>query len=1326
MRVILTFILLCCVHIVMVGQSTSFYDKEKTGSQYINSFCQDKDNFLWIGTKNGLKRFDGVNFINYYHDDKDSASLSDNEVHTLLVDNKKNLWIGTATGLQCYVTESDDFHSVIFPNMNISRRITNIIQCKNGQLLCNVSGIGLFSFDYESMTAIPFEKKPYSPYISCILEDSQNRLWLGTNQGTIACINTATNKENLFDFPFKEVKNIIEGKDGRIYAVTSSMLATYDEHGKCFSEIPYYGNKKNISFWTATLSAEGDIMIGTYGQGLVCLKNGEKSIKDVTNIYNSFVNTEKIKINSIFEDKERNLWMGCDYQGILMLPHHEIPFHFWNLPITIDDTPGHINTIYCDNKNILWCAIEDNGIYQFNSNGHVTNHIETPSFVSSIFEDSKGNFWIGMNGKGLFIMDRKNKTFTLKYPIKGNFSVRHIEEDKHGNLYISILGKGILHYSLQTDKATMFSSDSKLKNIQFFINNWVTYIFCDSKERIWFGHFGDIGNVSCYDTRQKRFLELPFESDIKLGFCYAILEDNNHTIWMGTKKGLVNYNPETKEYSVITKDNGLPDNIVCGLAKDLHGNLWCSTTNGICSVNTNNKKINKYHTGNGLQDKIYLEGRCTTDKNGRIYFGGEQGITCFYPDEIKQVTLKDTPVITDLLLGGNRVNMQTISGNCPVIDKELVNAEIFKFSYTDNSFTFFISMMDYHDVGNLSYEYRLDKFGEKWSKTLPGDNRIQFNHLAPGNYTMQIRACENEIYSPIKSVRIHISQPWYLSTFAKIIYLLLIIGMGYLSFLSYRRKRKEQIGEMKLQFFINISHEIRSPLTLITNHLERLLKKENSQETYRDIIGIKHNTDRILNLINQLLDIQKIDKGKMNLCFTKTDMMDLANDIVGLFQEQAAQKNIQLKTDIPETLPEVWVDQNNFDKILVNLISNALKYTPQGGKINVSICTGKNNNERNPLKNYMEISVSDTGKGLNEKELNKIFERFYQGDANRISSPLGSGIGLNLCKLLVRLHHGTITAYNRQDTQGSLFVVRLPLGNEHLKKEEMSTINTQTTYHTNAENIHVYQTENETHKRRKTNYHVLIIDDDDELRNYLKNCLSTYYHVDTATDGAEGWKKAITNKPDLIISDVVMPKKDGIQLLKELKKNINTNHIPIILLTSQIEFSNRIEGLAQGADSYLSKPFKIDELITLTNNLITNRIILKNKYTGNQTQEEKIDPINLQGNDDVLLERIIKVINDNINNPEFCVEMLAQEAGLSRTHLHRKMKEITGLTTSDFIRNTRLRQAAELLKNGQSNIKQIAFAVGFSNQTHFSNAFKKVYGMSPTEYMDNAGNKQLT
>lgn len=589
-----------------------------------------------------LRRFDGVNFVSYYHDDKDSLSLSNNEIHSLFVDNRQGLWVGTASGLQRYCPESDGFRTVVFQNMYMSRRVANVIQRADGELLCNVQGMGIFRFDADSMIAVPTGKKAYSPYITYMFEDSRRRLWLGTSRGTIVCINPDTKEETSYPLPFFEVKTILEDADGLVYVVSLNKVVAYDERTDRFYEIPYRGKKKVISFWTTTVAANGDIILGTYGQGLMRIKRGERSISDMDTIYSSFVNTDKVNVKSLFEDKERNLWIGCDFQGILMLPYRAVPFQFWNLPITYDDAPGHVNTIFCDKENTLWCAIWDNGVYQLDSNGHVLRHIDTPSSVSSIFEDGKGNFWLGVDRIGLYLLDRKSGRLALKLPVEGGFSIRHIEEDRRGNLYVSVLGKGVLRYSPSTGETMMLADDPEIKDKPRYFNEWAAYILCDSKERMWFGCFGDI---NCYDTRHNRFLTLSIEPSIKFGFCYAIAEGEDHTVWLATGKGLVHYNPETDTYSVLTKEQGLPENMVCGLVKDKQGNLWCSTTNGICHVNLSAKKITNYYVGNGLQDKIYLEGRCAMDGNGRIYFAGEKGITGFNPDDIRQVELENTPVI---------------------------------------------------------------------------------------------------------------------------------------------------------------------------------------------------------------------------------------------------------------------------------------------------------------------------------------------------------------------------------------------------------------------------------------------------------------------------------------------------------------------------------------------------------------------------------------------------------------------------------------------------------------------------------------------------------
>lgn len=1319
----LIFLLLCITQSVF-AQNAIFYDKATIGSQCINVLCQDQNNYLWIGTRNGLRRFDGSQFVSYYHAKQDSTSLADNEIHSLYIDDENNLWIGTANGLQRYLPEKDSFQTVTLHTIKAKGRITGIFQRNTGEILCNVSDVGIFSVDIQTMVAHPViteSKLFHPPFVTCLFEDSRRQLWLGTDRQGIVRIDSTGQEEKIYPLNNMAVRNILEDYDRRVFMVTAQTVFLWDQGNDKLVPFPYSGKKKNIRFHSVVITANGDIMLGTYGQGITCIKRGDKKITDADGIQSSFININQAKVSSLFEDKQQNLWIGCLYQGFLMLPHKPLPFSFWNQPIMLSDMPGWLNALYCDKTDTMWCSVEDNGIYQLDCNGNISRHIYTDGVVFSMFEDSDGVFWVGINGKGLYSFNRKKGKLELEYPLQGDFSIRCITEDKHKNLYAAILGEGILQYHLPTGKYQLLSRKNPIKGENNITNYWIISILCDSEDRIWFGHFG---NISCYDTRNERFLDLPFEPEIKSSSFYTIIEGKDHTIWMGTKNGLVHYNPQNNQYSVITTEQGLPDNVICGLVQDKHGNLWCSTIQGICHILVDGKQVINYYTGNGLQEKVYLEGRYTQSKKGKIYFGGNRGITSFNPDDIQLIKPDTPPIITDMYIRDQKVTMETRSGNKRVVDTELVHADCFNLSYMDNTFVFMVSTMDFRDAGNVLYEYRLEEFNENWNKTQPGENRIQYHHLAPGNYTLQIRACENGFHSPIRSVRIHVIPPWYLSTGAKIVYILLVICASYLLYTVYRRKKQEEISEMKLQFFINIAHEIRSPLTLILGPLEKLQRMQREPDVNKMLLTIKYNTGRILNLINQLLDVRKIDKGQMPILCEEVDIRSFVNELLLVFTEQARLKKISLETKFPEKLPTVWIDPNNFDKVLVNLLSNAFKYTPENGVICIEVKTGSNPKSSGLLQKYMEISISDTGKGVNEKELKKIFNRFYQGDGSHTMHSLGFGIGLNLCQLLVKLHHGIIFAENRTDTQGCRFVIHLPLGCKHLKKEEMVKVETGLVPHgVMADQYIPYHPSREKVKYRKTNYSVLVIDDDDELRSFLKDNLAAYYHVDVAIDGVEGRKKAITQQPDIIISDVIMPNMDGIQLLKELKKNANTSHIPIILLTSQVEFSNRIEGLVQGADGYLCKPFNMEELMVLITNLIANRVRLKGKYSGSQTQEGKIVPVELQGNDEALMERIMSIINENLSNPNLNVEMLTQEVGISRTHLHRRMKEMTGTAPSDFIRNLRLQQATVLLENKDLSITQIAYAVGFTSQTHFSSAFKKVYGLSPMEYAQSNRNR---
>lgn len=1308
--------LLFCLTLATHAQHTFFYDCNQIGSQSVNAYCQDADRFLWIATNDGLRRFDGTRFVVYRHDEQDSASLADNEVLSLLLDCDGNLWVGTIRGLQRYLPETDGFQTVrLYPDATHGN-IADIIQRKSGEILFAASGMGVFRLDVPAMTAykMAFSASVFDESNIChLFEDCNQRLWLGAERQNVICVDTVNGSGKNYCLSVGSLNDITEGQDGTLYVVTNSSIHAWDEKDERFNPIPYRGSKKDFFFTRALPVSDGRIVVGTNRRGLVQIVKGGTAIIDMP-LYNPFTDINQGRISALFEDLEHNLWFGDLYQGMLMKPAAPMLFHFMDKPSKPSEIPGQIAALCGDRDGTLWCSVEDAGIYRITQDGNIMSHVALSHTAKSLFKDSEGTLWVGINGKGLFTLNPETGRLHQEYSIRGDYIVNCITEDTNKNLYVSILGEGILCRHLPTGENRMFPQQVPVGNPDEFINEWVIFIYCDSKGRVWTCHYG---GISCYDIRTQSFLKLPFPKWMN---AYCAVEGNDGKIWIGTRNGLIRYSPETGRFTTYTTRQGMPDNIVYGLAKDKQGGLWCSTSQGIAHVSPDGQRVTNYYTGYGLEDLRYVEGCFAQGHNGMIFFGGEKGITAFNPDSIRPIKFEEAPYLTEMFLNGQKVTPQTRSGRKAVYDKDIVTADVFHLAFDDKDLTFHVSTMDYRDARNIIYEYRIKDIEKDWNRTQPGKAMIQYHHLSPGTHTLQVRACENGIYSPVRYVQVVVSPPWYLGSAAFMAYTLLSVGIGGLIYITANRKRQEKINEMKLQFFINIAHELRSPLTLIINSLENCCGKDSASGTNKALLSIRYNTRRILNLLNQLLDIRKIDKRQMCIHCVETDMTHLVDEQVNAFSDLAQRKGITLDSEFEKKLPSVWVDPGNFEKVLVNLLSNAMKYTPQGGKVNIKVITGHDAKVKKPLQDYMEIAISDTGKGLDEKEIKKIFERFYQGAANRNSTPLGFGIGLNLCQLLMRLHHGIIFAENRKDAQGCRFVVRLPLGCKHLKKEEMGTFQSDSPFlfcDTGVEQIFPFAEEKPG--RSCTSYHVLVIDDDDELRNYLKTSLSRHYHVDTATNGDEGWQKAIIRQPDLIISDVVMPGMDGFLLLKELKKNTQTNHIPVILLTSKTEFISRMEGLKQGADGYLCKPFRIEELNALMTNLIVNRIRLKGKFSGRQSQEEKIVAIEMQSDDEILMERVMKVINENIADSTLNVENLAQKVGISRTQLYRRMKDITGLSTSDFLRDQRLRQAATLLKEKNSTVTQIAYAVGFTSQTHFSTMFKRLYGMSPTEYKEN-------
>jgi len=637
--------------------------------------------------------------------------------------------------------------------------------------------------------------------------------------------------------------------------------------------------------------------------------------------------------------------------------------------------------------------------------------------------------------------------------------------------------------------------------------------------------------------------------------------------------------------------------------------------------------------------------------------------------------------------------------------------------------------MEFYSPERISYSYTFNS--NTWVNLQSGVNRISFSELTPGIYHFQVKARDYNSYSEIKKLTIIISPPWYVSWWAKTIYCLTAVIITIFIIVQIRQRYRarqemlehihaEQLNEAKLQFFINISHEIRTPMSLIISPLQKLMATDYDTERQQSYNIIYRNAERLLRLVNQLMDIRKIDKGQMQLKFQETDIVSFIQDLHYTFAYQANTKHIKLDFHSEVKELKAWIDPKNFDKVILNILSNAFKFTPENGNIQIRLCTGNDPNAaEKALSRYFEISIEDDGIGINETELERIFDRFYQIRNSQNNSNIGTGIGLHLTRSLVELHHGSITVENNQGTPGCRFIVRLPLGKEHLKPEDIdnSAVKQDSVHITTAlPTTPLIETPPKTHSKSK--YRVLIVEDDDEIRRYICQELGRDFHMQECRNGKEAFTYILKKTPDLIISDIMMPEMDGMTLCSKVKQNINTNHIPVILLTAKSREEDNLEGLSIGADAYITKPFSIEILRQSTFNLIKSRERLRNNFQGSQTQKERMQELEIESPDERLLDRIMKVINDNIANPELNVEMVAETVGISRVHLHRKLKELTNQSTRDLIRNLRLKQAATLLAKKRQSINEVAALTGFTNVAYFSTAFKELYGMTPTAYME--------
>ena len=1308
-----TILVLLIVPLVAGAQRVYHFPIGQISDNRFHAICEDMTGFIWIGTENGLNRYDGYNFHQFYHDDNDSLSLLSNYVRCLYADKDGTLWIGTNRGVQYLKPYEKKFHTVEFPG-NRSPYIQQISQFSDGKIWVAAPGNGVFWIDPEnpdqansvvSLNTYPSTRGRYRT----LIEDEEGTIWVGSPSGVLL-YDPKVDKVTPFrdDLTDRSITGINSDQNGNVYITTSNHLYMWNTSRRSFSRLT-----PSDGVWEITHSFmdRDGLKISLRGKGLLSLTKDNK-LKQME-LKPSDHSLEKLDVSAMYMDRAGNTWIGCFLSDLILVTKGSNEFDYWKLSDYQEEVSGTVTALETDAQGRLWIGYNNNGLACLSSDGDVIRDGRESPYISSLFRDSQGRIWAGFPSGGLALLN--DKTGKLTTVIRDeNLNISSIAEDKQGRIYFSEPSNGFSRFDpddMKIELYTSFAKDSRLG--RSLTNDGINLMMIDSWNRLWIGH--DNG-ADCFDIDQGTFIDNNRLSvAIGTAGCTSILEQSEGVIWLGTTKGIVVYNTVNSETHLINVSSGLLGDDIRGMVKDNDGLIWASTPAGLNRINPDGFEVSRFFT----EEKAFNRVSAFSASDNRVYFGSNIGITAFCPDLITTESTVNQVVLTGFYLNGERITSETLSGGKRVSELPVNISDQFRLAYRDNSFTLEFSTLNYGDEMSIIYEYSMSPSGSEWVSNPAGMNRFSFSKLGFGRYTLYVRARLNDIVSVPKAYNIRIEAPWYASSIAVMIYIFLALVILMVSLRIRKKARLREMDEAKFQSFINVAHEICAPMTMVISPLEEMLHDEKTPvEMQANLKQMHKSSTRILSLINQLLDMRKYDEGQMQLHFAETDLINFLMGPFELYTQTAERRGIEFTFSHTMAEQPVWIDRDSIDKVMMNLLSNAFKYTPDEGTIEIDVEVGTDDHEKGPLRNYVEVSVSDTGIGLDKDDVNKIFDRFYRADNEFTSVTIGMGIGLNYSQMLIGMHHGTIKASGRHDGQsGSVFSFRLPLGNSHIAQEDMVDAATVERQQLERNRVSLSIDEPETGKQTKGSIKVLIVDDDDSMLDYLFDALKSSYKIITARNGKEGLKLAVSQSPDLIITDVVMPEMDGIQLVKSLKGNSLVSHIPVIMLSGKNKLQDRMMGIDTGADSYLPKPFYLSELKSIMVNLINNRLIVKGKYSGQQEQAEQVAPVRFESSDELFMKRVMEIVNANISNSEFNITQMVDEVGMSRTQLHRKLKELTGFSAARFMQNIRMQQAMKLLKEKRVNVSQIAYSVGFSSQTHFSTTFKQYYGVSPTEYI---------
>ncbi len=1341
-------------------QFQNFTQQDGLTSNYVLCILQDHQGFIWIGTENGLNRFDGKHFLSFRSDPEDPETLNNNWIITLLEDRQHQLWIGTDRGLNRL-----DFRTGKIERIPLLRNgdavqslVYHVYETDSGDLWVSTHTQGLFKltknseaqswraeyFDYT----LPSAEDNGALSIFNIAHATADDLWAVTSRG-IDRIHISSRQAVRYPFTgqsedFKGELDRISGlvdEQGRILVGFENKLYVLDvtKNDPALNTVQSFNSSSNPSFPITRdlLFDSPDVLLVPSYRNLARfnLKNGKLSPIQKGGQTGHPLFSDPIHVT--FKDKQGNYWIGTSGGGIFLGQNAKSPFTFYqNEP----DNPhsiskGQVRSFLEDDRGYLWVGIINHGLDHLvrQNNGFLKRNKSIKALpaqsgslasdrVIQIIQGDDDAIWVATNNNGLMELDSTGKflkTFTYEADNLNSLSGNRIwglAKDQKGYIWIGTWQNGLNRLNPSTGQVERFTHDPQ--NPHSIGSNNIRYLLFDKHGTLW---IGTADGLLRYDAEKKKFYHFRHDPNdpqsLSDNLVWAIYEDRNRNLWIGTNTGLNRYIPSIQKFEHFYEKNGLPDNSIYGILEDDTGMLWVSTPNGLARKFSDTSSISFLSLGvsNGLKSASFIpKAYLNSSYSDQLYFGSSEGILVVKPSLLQQDTSQ-----TQLVLHAMKRSKRKAAPDAEITDY-FVNYKkrTLKLGYQDQSVTFTLSDLNWMEHPNYQYEYQLEGFNRRWV-LLEGNMQVSFSSLPPGKYTLKARAknLEKVELKAVDLLKLRVSPPWWNSWWAYLIYFLLtvLLIIYFVNFQLRRQREKQEAANLKAldafknNLYTNITHEFRTPLTIILGMIEQM-EKQPKRMLKTGFELIRRNGANLLYLINQILELQKLESGSLKVQMQQGDVVSFLRNIFDQFRAFAQSKNQQIEWVTNINSLNMDYDPEKLLRIVSNLLSNAIKYTPEQGQVTLSVSSGSKPELENDQ--CLILSIQDTGPGIPQDQIPHIFDRFYQASTATLTSSAGTGIGLSLTLELINLLNGKIEVSSKEG-KGTTFRVFLPI----TQKAPISQMKTRAVVQEA-----VFGNFRPAEKRGSTVQKnlplALIVEDNADIAQYLQICLEGKYRLEVATNGQAGIDQALELIPDIIISDVMMPEKDGFELCETLKEDIRTSHIPIILLTAKSDVESRIVGLKQGADDYLAKPFHEEELLVRMQNLLNIRQKLQERYQDLYEHPLPKAKTSTPSKEDDFILNLKAIFEKKMDDPQFDVNALSQELNLSRSQLGRKVKALTGRSLSVYLRSLRLQKARHLLLNSNESIKAIAYDVGFPNPSYFSTSYTEEFGESPTNTRD--------